>query len=34
MYKFPIGVMLESFRMPFDEALENAYKMGANGVQL
>ncbi len=34
MYKFPIGVMLESFRQPFDEALENAYKMGANGVQL
>jgi sugar phosphate isomerase/epimerase len=26
--------MLESFRMPFDEALENAYKIGANGVQL
>ena len=34
MYKFPIGVMLESFRMPFDEALDNAYKMGANGIQL
>ena len=34
MYKFPISVMLESFRMPFDEALENAYKMGANGIQL
>ncbi len=34
MHKFPIGVMLESFRMPFDEALENAYKMGANGIQL
>lgn len=34
MYKFPIGVMLESFKMPFDQALDNAYKMGANGVQL
>ncbi len=34
MYKFPIGVMLESFRMPFDEALNEAHKMGANGIQL
>ncbi len=34
MYKFPIGVMLESFRMPFDEALDAAHKMGANGIQL
>ena len=34
MYKFPIGVMLESFRMPFDDALDAAYKMGANGIQL
>lgn len=34
MYKFPIGVMLESFRMPFDDALDAAYKMSANGIQL
>ncbi len=34
MYKFPIGVMLESFRMPFDDALDAAHKMGANGIQL
>lgn len=34
MYKFPIGVMLESFRMPFDDALDAAHKIGANGIQL
>jgi sugar phosphate isomerase/epimerase len=34
MYKFPIGVMLESFRKPFDEALKSAAEIGANGIQL
>ena len=34
MYKFPIGVMLESFRLPTDEAIKTAAQMGANGIQL
>ncbi len=34
MYKFPIGVMVESFRLPFDEALDAAAKLGAKGLQM
>lgn len=33
MYKFPIGVMLDSFRLPFDEALEKVVEVGADGFQ-
>ena len=34
MFRFPIGVMLESFRLPFDEALDQAAAIGADGIQL
>ena len=34
MYKFPIGVMLDSFRLPVDEALDCAQKLGAQGIQV
>ncbi len=34
MYKFPIGVMLESFKLPFDEAISAASQMGADGIQM
>ncbi|MBQ3054957.1 MAG: sugar phosphate isomerase/epimerase [Oscillospiraceae bacterium] len=34
MYQFPIGVMLESFRCGEDEALDNAVKVGAKGIQV
>lgn len=34
MYQFPIGVMLESFKLPADEALDIAAKLGAQGLQL
>ncbi len=34
MYKFPIGVMSESFRRPFEEALDIATKLGAKGIQM
>ena len=34
MYKFPIGVMLESFRLPTDEALDRAAEIGADGIQV
>ncbi len=33
MKQFPIGVMLDSFRLPMDEALEKAVKVGAQGFQ-
>ncbi len=33
MYDFSIGVMLESFRIPFPEALKKAREMGAAGIQ-
>ena len=33
MYSFPIGVMLESFRLPDREAIEAAKRIGAQGVQ-
>lgn len=34
MYQFPIGVMLDSFRLPFDEALNAAVRVGAKGLQM
>lgn len=34
MYNFPIGVMLESFRLPFREAVEKAAAIGAQGLQV
>ncbi len=34
MYKFPIGVMLDSFRMNVREAVEKAAKIGAKGLQM
>ena len=34
MSKFSIGVMVESFRLPFDEALDSAVKLGAKGIQM
>ena len=33
MHKFPIGVMTDSFRVPFAEAVRKATDMGASGVQ-
>ena len=33
MYKFPIGVMTDSFSLPFGEAVKRAAAMGAMGVQ-
>ena len=34
MKSFPIGVMLESFRLPVLEALENAKRLGVQGIQV
>ena len=34
MYQFPIGVMLESFRLPTPEALAKAAEIGAQGIQM
>lgn len=34
MYKFPIGVMIDSFRLPLDEALDSAVRVGAQGFQM
>ena len=34
MYKFPIGVMIESFHKPADEAMDIAQKIGAQGLQI
>lgn len=34
MYQFPIGVMLESFRLDFHSALDKAVELGAAGVQI
>ena len=34
MYKFPIGVMLDSFRMDAVEAIKKASSMGAQGLQM
>lgn len=33
MYNFPIGVMAESFRLPFPEMLKKAKTLGAAGIQ-
>ena len=34
MYQFPNGVILESFRKPIPEAVEEAAKLGAKGLQV
>ena len=34
MYSFPIGVMLDSFRLPDREAIAAAKRIGASGVQM
>ena len=34
MYNFPIGVMLESFRLPFRQAVEKAASLGVQGLQI
>ncbi|MBQ1947045.1 MAG: sugar phosphate isomerase/epimerase [Clostridia bacterium] len=34
MYNFPIGVMLESFRLPLREAVEKAASLGVQGLQV
>ena len=34
MYNFPIGVILESFRLPRSEAIRKASEIGANGIQM
>ncbi len=34
MYQFPIGVMLESFRLPTPEAVKKASEVGAKGIQM
>lgn len=34
MYNFPIGVILESFKLPRSEAIKKAASMGANGIQM
>ncbi len=34
MYNFPIGVMVESFKLPFREAIERASALGAKGIQM
>lgn len=34
MYKFPIGVILESFGLPRGEAIKKAREIGADGIQM
>ena len=34
MFQFPVGAMLESFRLPFQEAVETAARIGAQGLQI
>lgn len=34
MYNFPIGVILESFRLPRSEAIRKAAQIGADGIQM
>lgn len=34
MYKFPIGVLLESFRLPTREAIKKAAELGVDGLQM
>ena len=34
MFQFPIGVMLESFRLPAEQAIAKAASIGARGIQM
>lgn len=34
MYQFPIGVILESFKLPRSEAIKKAASLGAKGIQM
>ena len=34
MYQFPIGVMLDSFKLDTNEAIKKAAEIGAKGVQM
>ncbi len=34
MYQFPIGVMLDSFKLPVDESIKKAAEIGAKGLQM
>ena len=34
MARFPVGVLLDSFRKPVPEALDNAARLGAKGIQV
>lgn len=34
MYKFPIGVIVDSFRLPIPEAIKKAREIGATGLQV
>ena len=34
MFKFPIGVMVESFNKEFKDAIETAAQLGAKGLQM
>ena len=34
MYKFPIGVIVDSFRLPLNEAIVKAASIGAQGLQM
>lgn len=34
MYQFPIGIILDSFRLPFREAVEKAASLGVQGLQV
>ena len=34
MYSFPIGVMLESFRLPAADAIRCAAELGVQGIQM
>lgn len=34
MYSFPVGVIVEAFRLPFKDAVKKAAVMGAKGIQM
>lgn len=34
MYNFPIGVIIDSFRLPFEESIKKATEVGAKGIQM
>ncbi|MBP9989407.1 MAG: hypothetical protein KBT46_07900, partial [Ruminococcus sp.] len=34
MYNFPIGVIIDSFRIDIKEAVKKAAEVGANGIQV